>query len=82
MKVPSLGYDIPGLRDSIHNNKTGLLSKRGDIDSFSENMYRLYADNELRNEMGLNAYDNAIKNFSAKVMSKYYCELYDSLMSS
>ena len=82
MKVPSLGYDIPGLQDSIHNNKTGLLSKRGDIDSFSENMYRLYADNELRNEMGLNAYDNAIKNFSAKVMSEYYCELYDSLMSS
>ena len=62
MKVPSLGYDIPGLQDSISNNITGILSKKGDIKSFSENMYRLFADDELREKMGLNAHSNAIQN--------------------
>ena len=82
MKVPSLGYDIPGLQDSISNNITGILSKKGDIKSFSENMYRLFADDELREKMGLNAHSNAIQNYSAKVMSEYYCKFYEDLTSS
>jgi glycosyltransferase involved in cell wall biosynthesis len=80
--VPSIGYDIPGLQDSIINNKTGLLSKKGDTLAFAEYMNLMYSDTQLRERLGLNAHTYAVNYFSSKVISQCYDKLYKELISS
>ena len=29
--LPAVAYDVPGLRDSVKNNETGLLAKSGNL---------------------------------------------------
>jgi len=82
LKVPSIGYDVPGLQDSIINNKTGLLSKKGDILAFEKYMNLMHSDNQFREKLGMNAHTYAVNNFSSKVMSQYYDKLYKELISS
>lgn len=36
MGTPTIGYNVPGLRDSVVNGKTGILCKRGDYNQLAE----------------------------------------------
>jgi glycosyltransferase involved in cell wall biosynthesis len=42
--TPAIGYDADGLRDSIRNNKTGLLCPEGDFTAMGERIVDLLAD--------------------------------------
>jgi glycosyltransferase involved in cell wall biosynthesis len=53
--TPAVGYDIPGLRDSIKHEYNGLLVERGDIQTFAEAMVKLLTDEELRLRLSRNA---------------------------
>lgn len=55
LATPAVGYDIPGLRDSIRHGYNGLLVDGGDIHAFAEAMVRLLTDDELRLRLSRNA---------------------------
>lgn len=46
--VPSIAYDVPGLRDSIRNRETGLLVKNGNIGALANGVIKILEDEELR----------------------------------
>jgi glycosyltransferase involved in cell wall biosynthesis len=47
----SLSSDVPGLRDSVQNNVTGLLYNPDNTEDFCNKAVRLLTDNNLRTEM-------------------------------
>lgn len=56
-----VGADVPGLRDSIIHNRTGLLYEYGDIEALMIHLFRLYSDKELRENLSQNALEWAAK---------------------
>lgn len=45
--TPAVGYNVPGLKDSIQNNKTGLLTDKNSIDSLVNKTALLLNDKEM-----------------------------------
>jgi glycosyltransferase involved in cell wall biosynthesis len=52
--TPAVGYNVPGLRDSI-NEKTGILVKPGDVKTLAETLTYLLMDDGLREKLSKNA---------------------------
>ncbi|TLP37770.1 glycosyltransferase family 4 protein [Arcobacter arenosus] len=70
--------DVPGCRDAIEVERTGLLSKVKDPKSLAESIERLIQDNELRNSMGKAGRELAEQEFDInKVVEKHF-EIYES----
>ena len=42
--TPAVGYDVPGLRDSIRHGRTGLLANPGDSEALAQQAFRLVHD--------------------------------------
>jgi len=53
--TPAIGYDVPGLRDSIRHMKTGMLVPYGDIKAMAKAMITLNERQELWRKMAENA---------------------------
>jgi glycosyltransferase involved in cell wall biosynthesis len=53
--VPCIGYNVPGLRDSIKNGETGLLVESGNIKSLADATVSLLEDQTRRQTLSLNA---------------------------
>ncbi|MDH7514505.1 MAG: glycosyltransferase family 4 protein [Bacteroidota bacterium] len=53
--VPVIAADVPGLRDSVKNNVTGILYPYGNIESLASAMRILLDDADLRRKMSVNA---------------------------
>jgi glycosyltransferase involved in cell wall biosynthesis len=54
---------VPGLRDSVKNQQTGLLAKDGIIEDLAEKTFKFLTDNLLREKLSLNALEYS-KQFS------------------
>ncbi|HIP89998.1 MAG TPA: glycosyltransferase family 1 protein [Candidatus Nanopusillus sp.] len=78
--LPVIGFDIPGVQDSIVNGKTGFLVKRKDYESYIKKIYILYSNQELYKEMKVNARDHIIKNFNIRNIIRKYIEIYRSVI--
>ena len=55
MGTPALGYNVPGLRDSIKDGTTGILTKDNSPCALSESAVRLLNDKELLYKLSQNA---------------------------
>lgn len=55
--TPAVGWDVPGLRDSITNGKTGVLVPFGNIRKLGEQTAILLRDQDCRDGMARNAID-------------------------
>ena len=53
--VPCIGYNVPGLKDSIRNGETGLLVESGNIESLANATISLLEDQTRRQTFSLNA---------------------------
>jgi glycosyltransferase involved in cell wall biosynthesis len=53
--TPAVGYDVPGLRDSIRHMETGILVPYGDIKEMAKAMITLIENQELWTKMAENA---------------------------
>jgi len=53
--TPAIGYNIPGIRDSIRHEVTGLLTKDKSPKSLSEQIARLLGNKELQRSLSENA---------------------------
>jgi glycosyltransferase involved in cell wall biosynthesis len=49
--TPSVSTDVPGLRDSVVDGETGLLTPYGDADALANAILRIVTDSELRERM-------------------------------
>ena len=54
--TPAIGYDVPGLRDSIVPGSTGLLVRNGDIDDLADTLIKVISDESLRTTLSKNAF--------------------------
>lgn len=80
--VPTIGFDIVGLSDSVENNISGLLVPFKNIDKFSEAMSYLYHDKEALKKMKFNAQNRILKFFSADVVFDYQNQFYKTYLKS
>lgn len=53
--VPVIASDVPGLRDSVLDGKTGLLYEYGNIEQLAEKMFLLLRDENLRTQLSQEA---------------------------
>jgi glycosyltransferase involved in cell wall biosynthesis len=62
--TPAIAYDVPGLRDSIVDGKTGLLVKEnGNVEKLAEAIIKVLEDEKLRKKLSKNALEYS-KRFS------------------
>jgi glycosyltransferase involved in cell wall biosynthesis len=71
----ALGTDIPGLRDTIQNGKTGLLVPPDDADALARGMATLLEDRDLRVRLGRAGYAWA-QNFTWEKVAQNHEECY------
>ena len=50
-KTPAIAYNVPGLRDAVKHNKTGILINPGNIIDLANNLILLIKDNTLRKKL-------------------------------
>jgi glycosyltransferase involved in cell wall biosynthesis len=53
--TPAVGYDVPGLKDSIRHRETGLLVPSGDVKALAEVLTHLLTDDGLGEKLSKNA---------------------------
>jgi len=53
--TPAVGYDVPGLRDSIRHGETGVLVPPGDVEALAEAVTTLLVDDGFREKLSRNA---------------------------
>ncbi len=53
--IPAIGYDVPGLRDSIRHMKTGILVPHEDVKALAKVIIKLIEDQELWRKLAKNA---------------------------
>lgn len=78
--VPSIGFDIVGLSDSIENGYSGILVPFKDVNKFSEAMIELYENPEYLKKLKLNARERVVKYFSADAIYIFQNNFYKSLL--
>lgn len=57
--VPTVAYDVAGLRDSVQDGVTGLLVEDGNVEGLGEALVRVLEDEELRLRLSQNALEYA-----------------------
>lgn len=67
MGLPVIVTDIPGPRDSVVNNLTGLMIHKKNENELFEAMARIYIDEELRYKLTENGYHSAKNNFDQHI---------------
>lgn len=75
--TPAVGYDVPGIRDSILDGKTGLLARSGSIGALSECLVRILAETQLRQQMAQDALEYS-RAFSWDETATQFRKLVDS----
>ena len=53
--TPAIGYIVPGLRDAIKNEETGLLTEKNDQKSLAKTILKFFEDNSLKEKLTKNA---------------------------
>ena len=69
--------DVPGCRDAIEPNVTGLLCEVKDTESLASTIEKLILDNKLRNSMGTAGRELAQKEFDIKKVIEKHFEIYE-----
>jgi glycosyltransferase involved in cell wall biosynthesis len=79
--VPSIGFDIVGLLDSIEHNYSGILVPFKNVDKFAEAMISLYNNTEKLKIMKSNSRKRVLKYFSADAVYSFQNKFYKTLIN-
>jgi glycosyltransferase involved in cell wall biosynthesis len=79
MGVPVAAYDIPGVDKLVIHEKTGLLSRFGDVEGLKQQWERLLFDGGISTRITQDARQYVYEHFSAKRMAEEYTSLYQEL---
>lgn len=77
--VPTVGADIYGLQDSIADGYSGLLYPSGDIGALADTLLELANDHELREQLGRNAADRVVEEFSQERLVEEFAKAHVAL---
>ncbi|WP_210531191.1 glycosyltransferase, partial [Pantoea ananatis] len=77
----SLCYDSGGCSALIKNNINGFIVERNDLYSLKEHLKVLILDDELRNNMGVNAHSIIVESFSSNQVISQTLSVYESVLS-
>ena len=77
--VAVIATDIPGCRDVVHAEKTGLLVPPGDAATLSRKMSRLIEDQALRARLARDGAERTRQRYSADALAGAYIDLYRSM---
>ena len=69
---PAVAFDSGGIRDAVHDGKTGLLVPQGDVNGLAIAIARLPDDVQLRIRLGKTALAMAICEFSAELQAERF----------
>lgn len=78
--IPSIGFDIVGLSDSIEHGYSGVLVPFKDVHKFSEAMINLYQDKVRLEKLKFNARERVLKDFSADEVYSFQSQFYKLLL--
>lgn len=78
-EIAVIASDIPGCRDIVFNNRTGLLFELDNIDALNKALQSLASKQESRQTLAANARTFINNEFSANRMAREYEALYHSL---
>ena len=79
--VPSVAYDVAGLRDSVKDGKTGLLVESGKIGTLADALTNVLEDENLRLRLGENALEYAGE-FSWDRSAEEFLKILETLKTS
>jgi glycosyltransferase involved in cell wall biosynthesis len=82
MSVPTVGYQIPGLVDSIVNSLTGKLVSCGNVSDFANEVIMFIRDSQLLFQFSLNAKEYAVNYFNADLLNKELYNYYEKFYLS
>ena len=71
--------DVPGCREAVIHEKTGLLVPLGDVPALADALASLVESKALRDRYGAAGRELVEASLSAERVSTAYCELYDEL---
>ncbi len=77
--VPVVASDIPGCRQLVDDNKTGLLFNPNNPKQLADSIKKIISDNRLREYICSNGKELIQSKFSAAIMAKKYEELFFTL---
>jgi glycosyltransferase involved in cell wall biosynthesis len=79
MGVPSIVYNVHGLRDSVIDNYTGLIIQKNNIESLAEGITTLFKNDDLRERLTKNSLRHA-KNYDWENTAKAFLKvIYDNI---
>lgn len=77
--VPTVAFDVPGVREVVRDGVTGYLVPFGDIEALSQRVKHLLENSDLRREMGGKAREMAERHFDTRVIQGDYVKTYQSI---
>jgi len=82
LEIPVVGYNIPGFRDSVLNNKTGLLVDFENTDKLLEAVLIYYKDPILKKKHGKYGRKRVIRDFDQKLIWESLYKQYRTLLTN
>jgi glycosyltransferase involved in cell wall biosynthesis len=76
MGVPTVGFDVPGVREAVDNGKTGYLVKDRDVEALTEKVEMLISNKKLRLTMGIASRQFMEGNFDKRDIEEQYMQVY------
>lgn len=77
--LPTVGFDVPGVREAVKNGETGYLVRHKDVEQLTERVVALLENDELRLRMGNAARRMVEKDFDIRTIEKQYLDVYREL---
>lgn len=77
--LAAIGFDIPGVQDSIVNGKTGYLIRNKNYVDYIKKLIYLYNEKNVLKFMNENSRNNIYKNFNIKKLVKKYYDIYEEV---
>jgi glycosyltransferase involved in cell wall biosynthesis len=80
--LPVIGSDVPGIRDVIVNEQTGLLVPPRDVESLHSALSRLVVDASARSRLGEAGREAAVRDFDEALPAQRVLEVYRTLLAA
>ncbi len=77
--LPTVGFDVPGVREAVRDSETGFLVQERDVDALTRKVAELIQNKEKRLAMGQAARRVAEEGFDIQIIQKQYLDIYRAL---
>ena len=80
MGIPVICTNIPGPTDAIHDQETGLIIEKKNVEALRTAILKIYSDPEMAKKLGQAGYENVKTNYEQKRLFKYILQDRDRLL--